>query len=629
MSLVIKGMNITYGETTVLKDIFLFCPPGAMLLVLGESGAGKSTLVRIISGVYDTSEHNPPECRQFTIGDVNIIKGDQLKGYIGIVSQNNILHEMDTVREAVEFSYRMHGTDEEEITPKSNILLTHLALNDIQARAIGSEMSTRDRISGGERRRVTLATGLTKECALLISDEATSGLDPFSALKVIAALKRMTELRKIPCLAVLHQPTPEMVSLFSYCLVLTHSEVSFFGRVPRLKQRLLEASVTVPGQTNITDLIVDIFDNRNDNSIDNAQKRSIYDASVRCFNEEMSLFDETETILHEPRSFKASFTVQFNNVLKRSFKARTRSSNYITSRIFGTLFIVIIGILSFVNLSRDQEAITSITGAIFWILASASFSPLFMVIWTTESIKELFRWERYNHMYSVLVFVLSTFFAVLTFEFISASFALWSQYWIFNLSNDFVDFLTFWAAIIITVIGSSGIGLVSISLFEAKIASVFGISVQIIFILYSGFYFPLDTVPGVLRWIGSISYVRWSVEIIIVSQFNDMVFSCTDDQKLPNGSCPIPNGEVYLRNRGLENSKIGENFIYLSIVVTAYWIIFYITTRLFLRKISLFQRPIKRITSDTPSSSVQVAELTANSFESSDVIQRTPLLTEE
>ena len=186
----IKYNNVVfrYGKDDVLKNINLTIEKGKMIALVGESGGGKSTMVDLLPRFYDVCEGS------ITIDgtDIRDYKIDDLRGLMGIVSQENILFN-DTVHNNIAFG--MHNATREEVIEAAKVANAHEFIMNLEN---GYDTYIGDRgmnLSGGQRQRLSIARAVLKNPPILILDEATSSLDTESEKLVQDALAKVMSNR--------------------------------------------------------------------------------------------------------------------------------------------------------------------------------------------------------------------------------------------------------------------------------------------------------------------------------------------------------------------------------------------------------------------------------------------------
>lgn len=171
MSIVIQGVTKLYGKQKALDNVSFEVKTGEIVGFLGPNGAGKSTLMKIITGFIPASSG-----KVFVNGREAGTDNLDLKREIGYLPENNPLYPEMYVREYLGFVASIYKTGRSVKKQIDNIVeLTGLAPE--QNKIIGS-------LSKGYRQRVGLAQALIHNPAVLILDEATSGLDPNQIVEI-------------------------------------------------------------------------------------------------------------------------------------------------------------------------------------------------------------------------------------------------------------------------------------------------------------------------------------------------------------------------------------------------------------------------------------------------------------
>ncbi|MEM6269658.1 MAG: FHA domain-containing protein [Bacteroidota bacterium] len=151
-----------------LRETDLNVPAGAMVAIMGPSGCGKSTLLKCLTG------EAPPTKGTIRLAGLELIQNyDLLKSFIGYVPQDDIVHRQLTVYQSLFFAakLRLDDTRRSQIDQKIDQVLQQLHIVEIKHSPIA-------KISGGQRKRVSIAVELLTDPLILFLDEPTSPLDP-------------------------------------------------------------------------------------------------------------------------------------------------------------------------------------------------------------------------------------------------------------------------------------------------------------------------------------------------------------------------------------------------------------------------------------------------------------------
>ena len=185
------------GNKTLLENISISARPGTLTAVIGPSGAGKSTFARLVAGYT----HPTTGQVSFEGHDVHA-EYASLRSRIGMVPQDDVVHGQLTVRQALMYAAELRlppdttKTDREQVV---NEVLEELEMT--------KHLDTRvDKLSGGQRKRASVALELLTGPSLLILDVPTSGLDPALDRQVMTMLRQLADAGRV-VLVVTHSLT--------------------------------------------------------------------------------------------------------------------------------------------------------------------------------------------------------------------------------------------------------------------------------------------------------------------------------------------------------------------------------------------------------------------------------------
>ncbi|BDX34011.1 ABC transporter ATP-binding protein [Mycobacterium antarcticum] len=185
------------GNKTLLDNISLTARPGTLTAVIGPSGAGKSTFARLVAG------YTHPTTGQvaFEGHDVHADYAS-LRSRIGMVPQDDVVHGELTVRQALMYAAELR------LPPDTNKADREQVVNEVlEELEMTKHLDTRvDKLSGGQRKRASVALELLTGPSLLILDEPTSGLDPALDRQVMTMLRQLADAGRV-VLVVTHSLT--------------------------------------------------------------------------------------------------------------------------------------------------------------------------------------------------------------------------------------------------------------------------------------------------------------------------------------------------------------------------------------------------------------------------------------
>ncbi|KAL6746090.1 P-loop containing nucleoside triphosphate hydrolase protein [Haematococcus lacustris] len=199
--------------------------PSCLMAILGPSGAGKTTLLDILAG---------RRSRLGVSGELRLngqlVSAEQLRHVSGYVHQDAVLPGTSTVAEYLQFHATLRmpaGTPPSHIEARVSAVIAQLGLSKVAHSTIGDAFVRG--LSGGEKRRVSIAVELLTRPAVLLLDEPTTGLDSSNAARVVDILAGLAQ-SGVTVLLSIHQPRPDIFRLMDRLLLLSgDGQVVFTG----------------------------------------------------------------------------------------------------------------------------------------------------------------------------------------------------------------------------------------------------------------------------------------------------------------------------------------------------------------------------------------------------------------
>jgi len=194
----INNLRKGFGTQEVLKNVSLYLFKGENLAVLGKSGSGKSVLIKCIVRLFDAD-----------FGTINVLGEDvsalnnerlgELRKKIGFLFQSGALYDSMTVRQNLEFPLKRikRNLTQMEINEKINEALENVGLSDTL-----NKMPSQ--LSGGMRKRISLARTIVVDPMIILYDEPTTGLDPATSDEISALINDVQKKYKTSSLIITH-----------------------------------------------------------------------------------------------------------------------------------------------------------------------------------------------------------------------------------------------------------------------------------------------------------------------------------------------------------------------------------------------------------------------------------------
>nr|GMD23067.1 ABC transporter G family member 15-like [Ipomoea batatas] len=423
--------NFGQGPTKkLLQGISGYAEPGRIMAIMGPSGSGKSTLLDSLAGRLASNV--------VMTGNI-LLNGKKRRldyGVVAYVTQEDVLLGTLTPREAITYSAKlrlpttMTNQDIKEIVEGT---IMEMGLLDCADRLVGNWQLRG--ISGGEKKRLSIALEILVRPRILFLDEPTSGLDSASAFFVVQALKNICRDGRT-VVSSIHQPSSEVFALFDDLYLLSGGETVYFGEAKNAIQFFAEAGFPCPSRRNPSDhflrCINSDFDivtatlkgsmrlretHKSDYLMNMATaeikamlvekfRRSEYGARARSRMKELSKIQDIE--IETIKGSQAGWGKQLVTLTQRSFKNMTRDMGYYWSRIVIYILVSICVGTLFFRVGTSYTAILArgacggfVTG--YMTFMSIGGFPSFI-----EEMR-IFTKERLNGHYGVGAFILSNF----------------------------------------------------------------------------------------------------------------------------------------------------------------------------------------------------------------------------
>eukprot|EP01119_Soliformovum_irregulare_P022241 TRINITY_DN756_c1_g1_i2.p1 TRINITY_DN756_c1_g1~~TRINITY_DN756_c1_g1_i2.p1 ORF type:complete len:570 (-),score=129.53 TRINITY_DN756_c1_g1_i2:1856-3445(-) len=445
----------------ILHGISFKIPSGKLVGIMGGSGSGKTTLLNALAqrleGAYKTEGSI-----QFNDKDPKLFENS-----MGYCLQSDQLMPNLTVRETLQYAAALRLPKKDRQKQVEGVI-QELGLKECADTFIGS--ASVKGISGGEKRRVSVAIQLLTNPSLLFLDEPTTGLDAFSAFNLMQTLQSLASHGRTIIVS-LHQPRSDIYRMLDSVILLSKGNCIYSGEAKKAFDYFSSIGYECPQMTNIAEYMLDIssIDNR---TVEAEKKTQVQlENLVEKWKENSGNFQNQESLI-ETAKIQSNFAGRrqnyFSEILtltSREFFNTSRERVPLISDIVATIFLAICVGGIWYQLEDDLAGIQSRTGLLYVVGVLRLYLVLLLGLYRYSYQLQVFDRERLDKMYSVPSFILGQFLGTFLFEIINPILYAVIVYYMAKLREDsFYYFLIFLSAEIISQMLVNSISLFCLSI---------------------------------------------------------------------------------------------------------------------------------------------------------------------
>ncbi|XP_028323896.1 ATP-binding cassette sub-family G member 8 [Gouania willdenowi] len=538
------------NKQTAISKLSLRVRSGQMLAVIGSSGCGKTSLLDIITC---RDEGGTMKSGQVLInGTPNTPQ--LVKKSIAHVRQDDRLLPHLTVRETLSFVAKLRlptRFTQEQRDQRVDDVIAELRLRQCANTRVGNDYVRG--VSGGERRRVSIAVQLLWNPGILILDEPTSGLDSFTAHNLVITLSRLARGNRLVLLSV-HQPRSDIFQLFDLVVLLSSGSAVYCGPARDMVPYFTALGHPCPRYCNPSDFYVDLI------SIDRRSPEKEAECLERArvlseqFMEKVQDTDDhmwkpagTNTILTLPHSSHRPSKVegevitiykdpnrpqskvhQFTVLIKRHMYNDFR--DLVTLLVHGfeaLLMSLLVGCLYY-GAGAERLSIQDTVALLYMIGALTPFAVVLDVIAKCHSERAMLYHELEDGMYSVSSYFFAKVLGELPEHCVFTLVYGLPIYWLAGLNDEPTRFLLNFATVWLMVYCSRAMALFVAAVLPTLQTSAFmGNALFTVFYLTGGFVISMENMWLVASWLSYASFMRWGFEGMLQVQFRGNKYPVT------------------------------------------------------------------------------------------------------
>ncbi|KAF8758806.1 ABC-2 type transporter [Rhizoctonia solani] len=518
---------------TLLSGLSGSVRPGQMLAILGPSGAGKTTLIGILAGRSGAMGGR-------VSGDVGFtIDGGEGRVKVGFVDQTDVLPPNLTVIEALLFAAKLklpESTPPAEKLARVEHVIRQLGLSEVAHSRIGG--NTERGLSGGERRRVSIALEIVAGVEVLVLDEPTSGLDSVSAANVARVLAELAHDPENPVavIASIHQPSSRLYHQFDQILLLSRGEQVYFGPGGTAPVRSLESRGArgMEEGYNVADWLLEVASegvqppSRGGYDTSVGTRASVYDpkAQPNFYDQEHGITSEKK-LDGSMRYRGGGGKVSVEEDGDRSTKEESNMVRVVRGRggqKYAATFLTQVQVLcgrEWKNLKSRRNDIRIPKPSRFIVLHGVPVG-IFLLVGPIQPRRDqatLHR-ERAGGYYSPAAWLVSrVLFDVLPLRIAPTLVMTCITYWMVGLSPEAARFFKALLVLVLYALAMTLFNfLLATSFRNGGVAILLSALFNLFTMTYAGFFVNLSAIPPVLRWLQYFSILKYLLEALAVNE---------------------------------------------------------------------------------------------------------------
>jgi ABC-type multidrug transport system ATPase subunit len=534
----------------ILRGVSGRCRPGEMTAVMGPSGSGKTTLLDILADRVGTGSiegsielnGTPRNEKTFRAVASYVAQEDSLLGSFTVV---------ETLRMAAKLSLPSSITSA-MIEERVDLVITEMGLRSCQDTIVGDIF--RKGLSGGQRRRLSIAIELLSNPSILLLDEPTSGLDSSATFNVMKFLSQLSRDHHKTVIFTIHQPSSLVYDMFTNILIMSSGQPVYCGPREGAITHFASAGYTCPTYSNPAEYFIELVNADFEGHADVpqlvqacAESAMTKDLGTRITEDRAKLDRSASQRIEEEAAAKSaspSAWRQFCVILHRCSVNNIRNPGIYWVRLF--MYFMLSFMVGTMYLSTNKDlTVDDMVPLLFYVQAFLVFMSVAVLPFFIEQ-RSVFLRERTNSRLNVGSYVVANFIAGIPGIFLIA---LLSTLLVVLLAgmNSFGWFLL--NLFLSLIVAESLMHVIGAAVPHYIIGIALGAGIFGMFMLCEGFMVPRHAIPDYWIWAYYLAFHSYSFESFVYKQF------------VHDGS---PRAAQILARMGMENVDVPRNMAILA-----------------------------------------------------------------
>lgn len=506
-----KTVQCPDGRKTILNNVSGRCAPGELTAVMGPSGCGKTTLLDILA---DRISSGTIQGEIALNGETRNVK--TFRAVSSYVAQEDSLLGSFTVLETLEMAARLslpNSVTHQAIVERVQTVIDEMGLRVCEHTLVGDIF--RKGISGGQKRRLSVAIELLSDPSVLLLDEPTSGLDSASTHNVMQFVSRLcAENKTVIC--TIHQPSSLVYEMFTNVAILTAGETVYFGRREHIIDHFSAAGYQCPMYMNPAEYFISLVNSDFEGHADikklvqSFSSSSIASKVVQGIEADAAGARTAAPVI----PVKPSALRQFVVLMQRNTLNNIRNPGIYWVRLaMYTMLAFMVGTMYLST--NDAISEEDMIPLLFYVQAFLVFMSVAVLPFFIEQ-RAVFLRERANSGLNVFSFALSNFIATLPGIFLIALVSTLLVVLLSGLHGFWYFLLNLFLSL---VVAESLMHVIGAAVPHYIIGIALGAGIYGMFMLCEGFMVPKETIPDYWIWAYYIAFHSYSFKSFVYEHF--------------------------------------------------------------------------------------------------------------
>ncbi|XP_063360462.1 ATP-binding cassette sub-family G member 1-like isoform X3 [Cydia amplana] len=486
--------------------------PGRLTFILGPSGAGKTTLLKILA-------------KRKKAGVEGLLYGTDRNTVL--VAQQASLIDTLTGKETLIFaaSLKLPNATPRERENAIESVSSQLGMEGVLDTKAGQ-------MSGGERKRLTIACELLTNPLIMLLDEPTSGLDSVSSMSVARALRDVASNGRIVA-CVIHQPSSNLFTSADDVILMAEGRTIYAGEIQDIPDTLAKAGYRCPQYYNMADYLLEIASGEHIGNLSyieqeaksyTVEMKKIAKNTVLNGNGKGGFYaTEDEALLSaspaQPARLTAGLWRQLCALLWRCSIGAMRDVHLTQIRLVCHLLVALLLGALYSGAGAAADRIVTNTACLFFFLLFLFFSNAMPTVNTFPAEATVILQEHLNKWYSLTAYCMSKIIIDLPVQLLCATLFLFPAWYLTSQPMEYHRLGLAWAICVLITILAQTFGLVVGTACDVKLGMFVVPAANIPMLMFSEFFIPYHEMPPYLQPFANISYFRYAFDAFVQAAY--------------------------------------------------------------------------------------------------------------